>query len=159
MYDELSKLTYNEITKLAANPRAEIKNPVSKIPRACLEYNNYMNKLIAALNKPRGNAPDVKLNYTPPCIEYLLKNPIGKGQRNDTLAFLASFFRQTGMDEEQCEKTLIKWNDQMCSPPISDREVSITVQSVYHGNGKVGCAKAKILSKCNEDCKFKKKGI
>jgi hypothetical protein len=159
LHDELTKLSFSEITTLASNPRPERKQTPVKINRACIEYNNYLTKLQNILNKPRGNSPDVKLEYTPPCIEYLLKNPIGKGQRNDTLAFLASFFRQTGMDEEKTEDTLMEWNDQMCDPPIAEREVTVTVQSVYKGNGKVGCSKATILSKCDPDCKFKRKGL
>jgi hypothetical protein len=158
-YDELTSLSYSDITKLASNPKADSKMVPIKVARACLEYKSYITKLNAILNKPRGNSPDVKLDYTPPCVEFLLKNPMGKGQRNETLAFLASFFKQTGMGQDKAETTLLAWNDQMCEPPISEREVTITVQSIYSGQGKVGCAKATILSKCDPNCKFKKKGI
>lgn len=159
-YNELSSLKYSDIIKIASEPRIENKVTSKFNSKAHMEYQNYASKVITAMNRPKGNMTDVKLEFTPPCVEYLLKNPIGKGQRNDTLAFLASFFRQTGMNEEQAQETLQKWNDQMCDPSIAEKEVEITVSSIYSGNGKMGCAKAKILSQCDGDrCKLRRRGI
>lgn len=156
-HKELTSLSFKEITELAKRPRSENKPTLSKISQACMEFNNYYTKLAAKMNKPKGQMKDMVLDYTPPCIEYLLNNPVGKGQRNDTLAFLASFLKQTGISEERAEEKLLDWNDQMCDPSVPEREVGVTVQSMYKSNGKVGCAKAKILSRCDPDkCKFKK---
>lgn len=158
-YNELVELPYSEVAKLASEPRAEIQVPIKSNQKARMEYHTYVNKLTALLNRPRGSAVDVKLDYTPPCVDYLLKNQIGKGQRNDTLAFLASFFRQTGMNEEQATDALNKWNDNMVDPPIAGKEVEITVQSIYSGNGRMGCSRGRILSQCNTECKLHRKGI
>lgn len=159
-YEELTTLTYESIITMAQGPRAEIITKPRLNAKSHMEYMTYVNKINAQLNKPKGTFTEVKLDYTPPCVEYLLNNPIGKGQRNDTLAFLASFLKQTGMEEQQTEATLLKWNDTMCSPSIPEREVTITVNSIYCGNGKMGCARGRILSRCDANtCKLAKKGI
>lgn len=159
-YDELLTLTHSQIIELAIDPRAEIIKEVKVNQKANMEYRNYLEKTLALINKPRSKGTlELKLDYTPPCVEYLLKNQVGKGQRNDTLAFLASFFRQTGMSEEQTEEALIKWNNAMCDPPIKEQEVTITINSIYCGNGNMGCARGRTLSQCDDKCKFKRKGI
>lgn len=159
-YDELTRLSFSEIIELAKEPRLDPRPVVHKIPRAQMEYNRYIKKLNDYLNRPRNTQVAIKLDYTPPCVEYLLNNLVPQGQRNDTIAFLASFFKQTGMPKEQTEETLLEWNEQKCVPPTSSREVRTTVNSIYSCENKMGCSRARILSKCGgESCKFYKKGM
>ena len=159
-YEELTTLKYQDIVLMAQSPRAEAKTQPIINQKANMQYRNYLKKLDAILNKPKSTGPTMKLDYTPPCVDYLLHNEIGKGQRNDSLAFLASFCKQSGYLEDETDKLLVKWGDDMCTPSIPEEEVTTTVNSIYKGDGKMGCSTATILSKCDKKlCKLHKRGF
>lgn len=158
--DELATMSFSDVKSLASTPRAEVKSTPVMSHRASMEYRTYIKKLELMLNKPRPTGMlDTKLDYTPPCIEHILNSPVGKGQRNETLAVLASFLRQSGHSEDQALATINQWNDRSCTPPIDDSELLKTTDSIYKGQHKMGCAKARLISKCDGDiCKLHKKG-
>lgn len=159
-YEEIENSTYEQIRTIAKNPRADKKKEYSINQAAHMEYMNHIKKVHLIMNKPRNGSVEMKLDFTPPCVDYLLKNQCGKGQRNDTLAFLASFCKQSGMDMDKATVMLEQWNDTLCVPSMPPREISTTVQSIYGGNGNMGCARAKMISVCNKDeCKLYRKGI
>jgi hypothetical protein len=161
-FEELTKLSFDNITQLADAPRSlgleEIQ--IRPLQRAQNEYRNYVKKLEDFLNKPKFNGKiETTLNFVPPCIEYLLNNQLGKGQRNDTTALLASFLRQSGYKFDEVVATLLDWNDKYVSPAMDEREIKITVESIFKGQHIMGCTRAKMLSQCGgKECKLYKQG-
>lgn len=155
-YEELKTMKFEEIKELAKQPRVVPKKKVSKNLKASMELNNCIEKFKMKIGRNRVRLPsDMNLEYTPPCVKYLLENPVGKGQRNDTVAFLASFFRQTGATIEESINKLLSWNEEFCEPRLSDREIEITTNSIYSGDSKMGCSTAKTISECDqENCKL-----
>ena len=158
-YEELNTLTFSAIKSIAKNPRIIPKKEKKFNLKASMEMKNYANKFQLELNRKRVHRPsNLKLEYTPPCVEYLFNNPIKKGQRNDTVAFIASFLKQTGITEDQAIRRMQDWNEEHCEPKLSDREISLTVNSIFHGSAKMGCSTAKVLSECDkEKCKLTRK--
>ena len=60
----------------------------------------------------------------------LIKEGIAEGQRNATVASLAGHLLWHGVDLEVVRELLLSWNVTRCRPPLSDEEVSRTVDSV-----------------------------
>jgi hypothetical protein len=52
------------------------------------------------------------------------------GKRNDTMAFLAGHLLRRGVDPFVVLELLLSWNAARCRPPLSDSEVTRTVDSV-----------------------------
>ena len=155
-YNELCNLTFNEIKKIAENPRAIPKRNYTVNPIANMTLKNYAKKFEMIVNRARVSLPNnVKLDYMPPCVEYLFNNPVGEGQRNDTTAFLASYLKQCGIPFDKAIERLYRWNEEYCDPMLPEKEIDTTVASIYNGTAKMGCSTAKILSECNEkECKL-----
>ena len=158
-FEELSTMSYLDIKNMATKPRVipQAKNKISI--RAKMEMQGYEKKFDLLLNKTKTTfTSDNTLSYTPPCVNYLLTNPVGAGQRNDTVAFLANFFKQSGLNEEEAKAKLYSWNEEYCTPSLPDREIDITTNSIYSGNAKMGCSTARIISQCDiEQCKLNRK--
>jgi hypothetical protein len=158
-YDELNTMKYSDLKQLAQSPRAEVKREYVVSQSAASQYRNYINKFNTKINKPKIDRPTKKLDYTPPCIEYLLNTPIGEGQRNQSLAFLASFYHQNGHTEEETLAAIEVWNNNMVSPSIEDIELQKTVASIFAGNHKMGCSTATVVSRCDKKlCKLSRGG-
>ena len=158
-YEELSTLSFSAIISIAKNPRIIPKKEKKLNLKANMEIKNYAHKFDLSISRSRvHHSSDLKLDYTPPCVDYLFNHPVKKGQRNDTVAFIASFLKQTGITEEQAVKRMQSWNEEYCEPKLSDREISLTVNSIFTGSAKMGCSTAKILSECNKQkCELNKK--
>jgi len=70
----------------------------------------------------------------------LVKEGIAEGQRNATIASLAGHFLWHGVDLEVVRGLLLGWNAQRCRPPLSDEEVSRTVDSIKRTQNRHGDA-------------------
>lgn len=69
-----------------------------------------------------------------------IEGPIGKGERNKTLASLAGSMRQRGMGQGIIETALLDVNEKQCAPPLPENEVRKVAQSISRyeperGNG------------------------
>lgn len=96
-------------------------------------------------------------SYTPPCITNLLQSSIEAGQRNIVVTSLASFFKQHGHNLNETKEILRQFNRNNCSPPLPDREILLSVNSVFKKNYTWGCRTFSLLSKCEKDkCRIAK---
>lgn len=60
----------------------------------------------------------------------LVREGVGEGERNSTLASLAGHLLWHGVDGDVVMELLLSWNRMRCSPPLGDEEVIRTVQSI-----------------------------
>jgi hypothetical protein len=89
----------------------------------------------------------------------MLRHEAAEGKRNNTIAALASYMKARGYSEEDAMKRLTKWNNNFCSPALPERELRITMKSIYGGNYVYGCTSlAEISGACDPtNCKLAKK--
>ena len=113
--------------------------------RALIDKYDYQQK---ELERKRQKVREKPLDYTPPCIELILENGVEEGARNNTMAALVSFFKQTGMSEEEAFERTMEWGRTKCTPPIPKREIEATVPSIYSGEKRYGCSALRELSTC-----------
>jgi len=62
--------------------------------------------------------------------QQLVKQGIGEGERNNTIASLTGHLLWHGVDTDVVTELLLCWNLARCSPPLDDDEVMRTVQSI-----------------------------
>ena len=60
----------------------------------------------------------------------LVRAGVPEGQRNTTIASLAGHLLWHGVDLDVVRELLLSWNRTRCRPPLSDDEVSRTVDSI-----------------------------
>jgi hypothetical protein len=60
----------------------------------------------------------------------LIRAAVPEGERNNTIASLAGHLLWHGVDPDVTEELLLCWNRIRCRPPMSDQEVTRTVQSI-----------------------------
>jgi hypothetical protein len=77
---------------------------------------------------PEGSHPGHPVSYW----RRLVKQGVREGERNTTIASLAGHLLWCGIDPEVALEMLLCWNRVRCTPPLSDEEVSRTVDSIGH---------------------------
>jgi hypothetical protein len=155
--DEIESMSLDQIKTLASEQR------ILEIPKPQLNH-----KAAAALanrirqwemnNAPKKySGPRTQLKQVPPCIKHLLETTTQRGNRNMTLAVLASFFRCHGLTFEEALTRLKEWNSEHCSPKLSIRELANTTESIYKNSKyEYGCSTLKMISSCDEkECPIK----
>ena len=157
-YSELQGLSHDDIRVLAQQKRnIQYKEPI---------YNSFANArfkdAIAKYDKQKNVQYNMKhkavLKCTPPCIQRMLDNGSNEGARNNTLAALASFYKNKGVSYQDAIPELDEWNNTKNVPPIKTVELSRTVRSIYMGKASYGCSTLKDLSVCTEnECPLKGK--
>jgi hypothetical protein len=60
----------------------------------------------------------------------LLRDGVGEGERNNTIASLAGHLLWHGVDPEVATELLLTWNATRCRPPLEPEEVVRTVESI-----------------------------
>lgn len=60
----------------------------------------------------------------------LVRDGVGEGERNNSVASLAGHLLRQGVDPDVVEELLWAWNLARCRPPLDEAEVSRTVQSI-----------------------------
>lgn len=89
-----------------------------------------------------------------PCTKELMENGIESGARNNAAFTLASSLLQLGETEQEMFSHMEEWND-MCSPPLSYRELQITCDSArksFEEGRRVGCGRYIELGFCVDSC-------
>ena len=157
--EELRELPEHEIKALATKPRffrTETILSCNAADKFKWFVSNYEKILEIKLTSNKSTKSVLK--YTPPCIEYILENGANSGERNNTLAILASFYNSKGLEIKETIKILQEWNSRL-PDPLHDREVIATTFSMYRSGKSFGCSTIKrIYSECNKTCKFFKEG-
>jgi len=98
------------------------------------------------------------LNFTPPCIEYILEHGAVEGSRNITIACLSSFCKSSGKSLNETITFISEWNSRNVKP-TGEKELERTVRSIFLGDKQFGCSTLKTISECNSSsCKLSQKG-
>ena len=64
----------------------------------------------------------------------LVREGVGEGERNSTIASLAGHLLWHGVDAEVTLELLLAWNRTRCTPPLSDEEVARVVESIVRAH-------------------------
>lgn len=158
---EVRTLSFKDIKLLASKPRElKFKEPIYST-RSSFMYQKYVeewNVKQKEIEDRKNKVYSNTFNYTPPCIKKILEEGVEEGNRNLTLAAIASFYKQQGITEGEALDRLIKFNYDGVSPSLQVREVETTVASIYEGDYKYGCKTLdSILGRCDQGCKFTQK--
>jgi hypothetical protein len=155
--DELRNLPYEEIKSIAKGTRI-VKTPKKTFSQTAQKmYKTFIEKAENKVNAYKNVKSNGTLKYLPPCIKSILDNGALDGQRNNTTAILASYYKATGKDLATAIKELGDWNTEKNAKPLSKFELERTLQSIYTGEGQFGCSSIKDLDLCSKEyCKFKK---
>lgn len=157
--DELRNLTHDEIKSLAEKPRY-FKYPD---PKSNVYANARYKEIVKHYTEESTKKVTVKhkrtLTCIPPCIEHLLEVGATDGNRNNSIAVIASFHKNSGVEMSEALERVSEWNSTLNSPPTKQNELDKTVRSIYNGSKSYGCTTLKQVSECREDkCPLKKKG-
>ena len=158
---EIRTLSFADIKLLASQPRQiEVNKPIYST-RSNRMYNKFIDswkeelrKIEARRNEGSG---DVHYTYTPPCINRILNDGIKEGNRNNTIAVLASHYKQSGLSEAECTNRMEKFNKEFVMPPLANNEIYRTVQSIYNAEYKYGCRTLIGMGLCSTECKIAQK--
>lgn len=156
-YEEVRNKSYNEIKEIAKDKR--IINSVSKSLN--LSANKMFKTFITKAEEKVLSFNNIRsagtLTYEPPCIKQILEQGALSGQRNNTVAIIASYFKARGNDMNTALDLIKKWNDEKTANPLSEHEIFRTTQSIYSTDMQFGCSAIKNLDLCSKEyCKFKK---
>jgi len=155
---ELRDLQHEDIKATAQNPRVmDVKSPVYN-HFAHSQYVRYKEKHAEeAIKRNENITHNGTLKYMPPCVRHLVENGAQSGNRNNSLAALTSFYKNTGLSLDETMETLTEWNDNNVQP-IKHSELRATARSVYKGKSSYGCTSMKVVSVCDFDnCKLMNK--
>ena len=154
---ELRSIPYEDIKIMATEPR--------DIPKLNRTYNNRANNtfktFIVKAEEKLSSFTNIRSNgtlkYEPPCIKEILQEGAIDGQRNNTVAIVASYYKATGKDMEETVKIMNEWNTEKTAKPVSNFELMRTIRSIYSSEMQFGCSAIKNLNLCSKEyCKFKK---
>ena len=94
----------------------------------------------------------------PPCLQFLLKNKISEGGRNNGLFNIGVYLRKAYPDSWEAE--ILTYNMQYLDPPLPLNEVNIVAKQLQKKEYAYKCKDAPIMSYCNSDlCLTRKFGI
>lgn len=156
-YDELRNSSYENIKEIATGTRKinNISRSLNHIAKKSFE--DFIIKTQERINEYKNIKSTGTLKYTPPCITEILENGALNGQRNNTIAIIASYFKATGLDLESAISKMTTWNEEKTANPVSNFELLRTTQSIYTSDKQFGCSAIKDLGLCSKEyCKFKK---
>ena len=94
----------------------------------------------------------------PPCLQYLCKQHISEGGRNNGLFNLGVYLRKAFPDE--WESKILEYNSQYLDPPLPLNEVNIVAKQLEKKDYAYRCTDTPICAHCNKDlCQTRKFGI
>ena len=156
-FEELRDYSIEKIKKLAVKERKVKHERRQKNIFAERQYHKMITEAreqMKDISKDRKYA--AKIDFIPPCIEYILNNGAEQGQRNMTIACLASFYKQYGKSILEAIDIITEWNSKN-TEPIGEVELKRTVRSLYASDKRYGCSTLKLLSECSpQNCRFEK---
>lgn len=154
---ELKYYTERDIKSIAESNRILKDRTFRESTSASKMFKTFIDRTEIRLKDFKNIKSKGNLRYTPPCISTILQEGAVSGQRNDTIAVLASFFKSTGKDLKDTTEVLLEWNNEVNSDPTPEAELKKTTRSIYNTEKTYGCSRIKELGICSEkDCKFKK---
>ena len=104
------------------------------------------------------NGPEIIVKDGPPCLQYLCKEKISEGGRNNGLFNLGVYLRKAYPDE--WESKILEYNAQYLAPPLPLNEVNIVAKQLEKKDYAYKCSDAPICAHCNKDlCQTRKFGI
>ena len=94
----------------------------------------------------------------PPCLQFLLKNKISEGGRNNGLFNIGVYLRKAYPDSWESE--ILQYNMQYLEPPLPLNEVNIVAKQLERKDYAYKCSDAPINAHCNKElCQTRKHGI
>ena len=157
--DELRYSSEEEIKNIAKHPRYTymLEKKYELCKDASKMFESFIEKTQVRLNDFKNIKSSGTLRYTPPCILNILENGAIEGQRNHTIAILASFFKSSGKNLDEALEILERWNGERNTSPTPIAELRKTTRSLYNIDKTYGCSAIKSMELCiDEGCKFKK---
>jgi hypothetical protein len=91
----------------------------------------------------------------PPCLNTLHSNGIPEGGRNETMTNIAVYYQKSG--EKKIKLKLLTVNEDICDPPLDEKEIDIIVNSITKKEYDYGCSKEPLASNCNKKECYKRK--
>lgn len=158
-FNELKNLSEEQIKNLAKQPRQIQTKEITKInniARQAFQKNitEYEANKKEAKKDKKYNA---KLKVIPPCVQCLIDNGAQEGQRNISIACLASFYRNYGKSLNETTDIISDWNSRNYVP-TGEVELQKTVRSIFTSQKSYGCSTLKLISDCNiNKCQLIKK--
>ncbi|SFJ65593.1 Primase C terminal 1 (PriCT-1) [Paenibacillus sp. UNC496MF] len=141
-YEELCKLSLEEIRFLAQFPR-EIQKPTTiTSPKAKLALDKYIEKWSqAATRRKEFSGKLMKLEKLPACISTMFEKIFREtiDERNNSATALTSFLMQRGTEREEALARMVQWGEENCVPPLRSNDIEVVVNSVYDGQYRYGC--------------------
>lgn len=160
--NELREKSYDEIILMASEPRFNVA--IDNVSSSYIDENakklfesikEETNEKLNKLNVINGDRKyKFRPKYMPPCIQNLLINGAKAGERNNSTAILASYYKINNFDSKVATESILLWNEEINSNPLKESEIKRTINSIYSGNKTFGCSKIKSLGFCNETCKL-----
>ena len=94
----------------------------------------------------------------PPCLQFLLKNKISEGGRNNGLFNIGVYLRKAYPDSWESE--ILTYNMQYLVPPLPLNEVNIVANQLQKKDYAYRCSDSPINAHCNKElCQTRKHGI
>ena len=94
----------------------------------------------------------------PPCLQFLLKNKISEGGRNNGLFNIGVYLRKAYPDSWESE--ILTYNLQYLEPPLPLNEVNIVAKQLEKKDYAYRCSDSPINAHCNKElCQTRKHGI
>ena len=154
---ELKNYSEKDIKSIAKTNRELKGREFRESTSASKMFNTFIDRTEVRLKDFKNIKSKGNLRYTPPCILNILQEGAISGQRNNTIAILASFFKSTGKDLKDTTEVLLAWNNEVNSDPTPEAELKKTTRSIYNIEKTYGCSSIKELGMCSQkDCKFNK---
>ncbi len=154
---ELRYETYGNIKNIASAKRTIVQPKRDYNQKAGNIFNNFIEKTKERIASYTNIKSTGTLKYLPPCIKEILEQGAIDGQRNNTIAIVASYYKASGKDMKEAFDLMNEWNETVTSKPVSNYELKRTIQSIYTSDMQFGCSSIKNLGLCSKEyCKFKK---
>jgi Primase C terminal 1 (PriCT-1) len=148
-YEEIQKLSYQEIINLARQPRfIKFPDPVPS-NKAKLAFQKIAEEWTKRINYQKEfSGKLLELKVEPPCIKKMKERTFREtiDERNNSATALTSFYYQQGISREEALYRMKIWGQENCLPPLPNREIETIVNSVYNHHYRYGCETFKRLS-------------
>lgn len=163
LYDDLIKMSYEELIEYASEPKDIELNRYSYNEKANESFTNLIEK-IDKRDKEKINIKVakeyIKKKELLPCVKYILQNGSPNGQRNNSTIALANSLFQIGYNQDEVIEIITTWNETKNEEPLPDKEVRATIKSAYNNSKQniyYGCSSFRELDVCVKGCPIYKR--
>ena len=163
LYDDLIKMSYEELIEYASEPKDIELNKYSYNEKANESFINLIEK-IDKRDKEKINIKVakeyIKKKELLPCVKYILQNGSPNGQRNNSTIALANSLFQIGYNQDEVIEIITTWNETKNEEPLPDKEVRATIKSAYNNSKQniyYGCSSFRELDVCVKGCPIYKR--